>query len=110
MVEVTGRLALAQSIWRRLSTPHGRLLDDASYGYDLAGEINDDLSPLQIARISTRIVSECKKDERVRDAKVSAIFDGSTLTVVIVVTDGTGPFRLTLAVSSTLVQLLQVAA
>ena len=109
MLEVSGRMALAQSLVRRLSTAPGQLIDDANYGYDLTGEINDDLSPTDVARMSSRIVSECRKDERVQSCTASVVFQANALLVVINVTDGTGPFKLTLAVTPNLVTLLGAA-
>lgn len=106
--EVSGRTCLAQAIARRLSTPRGRLIYDPNYGYDLTGEINDDVSPADIARITSNVNAECLKDERVVSTTVTATFANSTLVVTIVLTDGQGPFVLVLAVTSVSVSLLAV--
>jgi phage baseplate assembly protein W len=107
--EVSGRTCLAQAMARRLSTPRGRLIYDPNYGYDLTGEINDDVTPRDIARITANVNTECLKDERVVATNVTATFANSILVVTIVLTDGQGPFTLVLAVTAVTVTLLQVS-
>lgn len=114
MVETAGRLGLAQALVRRLQTPTGGLIDDSNYGYDLAGELNNDIGPGDVSRAQTRVVSECLKDERVKSAQCNIIVQpavgatGQSLIVTITITDNAGPFRLTLSVSNVTVALLQV--
>jgi len=110
MASVTGRLGLAQSLVRRLQTPSGRLIDDPDYGYDLLGELNDDLSPADVGRIASQVAAECEKDERVVSCQASVGFTLGVLTVGLVVTDGKGPFKLVLTASNVTVSLLQVTA
>lgn len=107
---VTGRRCLAEALVRRLQTPNGTLIDDPNYGFDLLGELNDDLSPADVGRIGAQCAAECLKDERVVDCTGSASLTLGTLTVGLVVTDGTGPFKLVLAASGVTVSLLQVTA
>jgi phage baseplate assembly protein W len=99
-VFVSGNVAVAQSLARRLSTPAGGLIDDPTYGYDLSGELNDDVSNSDIAQIQSRTAAECLKDERVADAVVSITFVSSNFIVNIQVTLVTGQtFTLVLSVS-----------
>jgi phage baseplate assembly protein W len=105
---VSGRRALIESLARRLDTPRGRLIDDPNYGTSLPGEVNDDLSQADIARIQAATTAECLKDERVVDATSDATFVNGVLTLNLEITDGQGPFPLTLAVSAVTVEILQV--
>ncbi len=110
MATVTGRLQLAQALVRRLQTPNGRLLTDPDYGYDLLGELNDDLAPADVGRIAAQAAAECRKDERVVECTASASFTLGVLTIGLVVTDGKGPFKLVLAARDVTVSLLQVSS
>jgi hypothetical protein len=106
MHRVTGRTALAQALYRRLSTEVGGLWYDNEYGYDITRYINTAQSPTRSpGMIAQAINAECLKDERVLDCatKVS-IYDASnatdenpegTMTLEIIVTDEDGTFSLT---------------
>lgn len=106
MSTVSGRRALGEAIARRLQTPRGRLLKHPNYGFDLASYLNDDLSQADIAAIGAGVEAECSKDERVIAASVVSTFAGGSLTIVITITDGTGPFVLVFAVSAASVTLV----
>jgi hypothetical protein len=110
MKMVSGRRALAEALVRRLQTPNGRLIDDPDYGYDLLGELNDDVDPSAVGRIGAQAASECQKDERVIACTATASFTLGVLTVGLVVTDSKGPFRLVVAASGATVSLLQVTS
>ena len=103
---VSGRTCLAQAVYRRLITPRGVLIDDPNYGYDIAGELNDEVRPADVGRMQSAVQAECLKDERVVAASVTIVFAGGTLTVTIILTDSAGPFTLVLAVSAVTVKLL----
>jgi len=107
-VMVSGRLAHAESIARRFQTPNGGLIDDPTYGYDIAGELNDDVSTLDLARMKARGEAECLKDERTLAATLTLVFANGVLTVTIILTDAQGPFVLVLSVTQLSVQLLTV--
>lgn len=111
MVEVDGRLGLAQSIARRLITPRGGLIDDPNYGFDLRVFLNGDTdgSKRTIAIMAQGIEAECLKDERVQRATATVTFVAGTLTVGINLVDGQGPFSLVLAISSVTASILKVA-
>lgn len=108
MSTVSGRRLVAESIARRLQTPRGRLIKHPNYGFDLSGELGDDLSPSDIARIKAGAEAECVKEERVLSATVALTFLAGTLAVVIALTDAAGPFSLVLAVSAVSVTLVSV--
>jgi hypothetical protein len=110
MTEVTGRQLLSEALIRRLLTPRGGLIDDTNYGYDLVGELNDDLSPNDIGRIGSSIDQEMLKDERVLASKTQVLFQNGVLIVTILITDGTGPFPLVLQVSGVTISLLNTVS
>ena len=128
MAEVSGRTCLVQNLCRRLTTPRGGLIYDLNYGYDLTGFINAGLTPEQVAAIQPTIVAEMLKDQRVLAAKATVQWVGldqvaaaatgtvanpnpvpvGALVVSIQITDGLGPFNLTLSVDSVTATVLQV--
>jgi len=109
MAEVSGRVALAQSVARRYQTPRGRLIYDSNYGFDLTGYVNDDLSPADIARIQSGAAAEAEKDERVETAEVViAVSVAGIMVVTVTLDDGNGPFTLVLSVSEVTVDILSV--
>lgn len=108
MLEVDGRVCLAQALARRLITPRGGLLDDPNYGYDLTGFLNDDVTHATLASMQGQINAEMLKDERVIAASSTVVFVSGQLIVTISITDGVGPFPLVLAVSSVTVQVLSI--
>lgn len=109
---VSGRLALAQAIARRLTTRRGLLEwigDDPEYGHDVREYLGEDVGPRAEFVIASRVQAECLKDERVRAAQVTATLTSGRLTLSIKLTDADGPFRLTLAVTGVTVELLKVS-
>lgn len=108
---VSGRTALAQALLRRWTTDRGQLIDDPNYGDNLENYINDDMSIADIAKAQQAAVNEALKDERVVDCTSIASFDDSgVLTLEFTITDGDGPFSLTLAVTDVTVDLLTVGS
>lgn len=108
---VSGRLALAQALARRFSTPRGELArigDDPDYGYDLRELLNDDVGPRAPFEIASNAEREALKDERVKSARASAAIASGRLTLALFLTDAEGPFRLVLAASAVTVEILKV--
>ena len=106
----TGRLVVVEAIGRRLQTPRGRLMGDPDYGFDLAGYLNDDVTPSVIAWIQSQIEAEALKDERVTmaDATVTlATSDILTVKLALVLSDGDS-FDLTITVDAVSVPVLSV--
>lgn len=110
LAEVSGLKMLGQALARRLITPRGTLCDDPNYGYDVRGELNDDLAPADVGRIASSIDAELRKDERVADSATTATLTAAgVLTTVTVVTPSAGPsFRLVLGISTVTVSVLSV--
>ena len=106
--EVTGQTLLGQALVRRITCPRGRLLSDPNYGYDVTGEINDDiqLNSNEAAQIMANMDQEFLKDERVSASVTTGTFFGGVLQTTSVITSGAGPFSLVLGISSVTVQIL----
>jgi hypothetical protein len=129
MLEVAGRQCLAECLARRLMTGRGDLIDDPNAGTDLTAQLNADLNQSDIPRLQSDIVHEWAKDERVVSSVVSVQLVGpdqvtaarsgvvanplpvpvGVLVVSGTVTDGQGPFRLVIAVTSVTATLLEVS-
>jgi hypothetical protein len=105
---VSGRLLLSQALVRRITTPRGRLLDDPNYGYDVAGELSDDVTDADIATIAATMDAEFLKDERIVSSSTTTTFVNGVLNTTTTLQDGTGPFSLVLAISSVTVSVLQL--
>ena len=107
---VSGRRLLAEALARRLITRLGSLRRHPMYGYDVREELNDDLGPGDLARISAGVNAQFLRDQRVEQSACTATLgsDG-TLTIAGTVTDGAGPFPLVLSVGSVTVQLVEPA-
>jgi len=113
---VSGARAVAQSIYRRLTTPRGTLrggAEESTYGLDLPGLVGAATEPADLAALPVRIQAELLKDDRI--ARVTATVTDATLgpgettvTVELAVTlnDSQGSFTLTLAVDSVNVGIL----
>lgn len=114
----TGRLSsgprlVGEAIFRRLSTPRGRLRggkDEQNYGLDLTDLVGQCSSKAYVASLPGLIQTECEKDTRLirADVTVTATVVGptTTLDVVVVGITSAGPFTLRLAVSEVTVALL----
>ena len=105
---VSGLTALSQALIRRITTPRGRLLTDPNYGYDITGELNDDVTTQQVGAIGSNVDQEFLKDQRVfaSSTTVALQADGS-LDVSSQVQSALGPFSLVLNVSAVTVSIIQ---
>lgn len=128
MLEVSGRTALVQNLARRLITTRGSLIYDQNYGFDLTQYVNSNLSSQDAAALVPQITAEMLKDQRVLSCSVSLQWVGITqvqaaligvvsdpmpipngaLVISVQITDGTGPFSLTLSVTSVTAQIVSV--
>ena len=106
LARASGRTALGEALCRRLSTPRGGLFYDLDYGFDLRQFLSAAQPPPGF--IESQVVAELLKDERVLDVDVASVgFVGEALSLEVVVTDGAGPFALTVTVDQLTVKLLQ---
>ena len=104
---VSGFRVVAEAVFRRWTTPRGRLINYPNYGYDLGQHVNADMSPRDIAAMVANLEAEAKKDERVAGCTVVAVLgtDG-TLTVTGSIDTGQGPFTMVVAASAVTITLL----
>jgi hypothetical protein len=107
LTPVSGRVAYAQAIARRLIAPAGSLFYDTDYGFGLSGFLS---APIvgTTGKIEAGIERECFKDERTKDVDAEVTFDeaAKALTARVDLTDAEGPFALTLSVSELSTQVL----
>lgn len=103
--QVSGRLALAQRVLRRLSTERGSLVGSPTYGYDLASAIG---SMLPVSVINQRVREQVLAEPEIEDARVSSTFEAKTglLTVEITAVDADGPFDLVLSVTELTIEAI----
>ncbi len=113
---VSGRTAVAQSIYRRLTTPRGTLRgseEAAAYGLDLSELVGAIGYPAAIGALPGRIEAELAKDDRIADssATVDAFTDSSgaiflIVTIDVLLHDEADSFPLTLKVTDVTTELL----
>lgn len=103
MREVSGRRALAQSIVRRLTTGTGNLQDYPAYGFNVTELIGTSLTN---TRIRQSVLGQVLQEEEVEYATVNVRRTQESVTIDIVVTDGDGPFDLTLNISGVEVEAI----
>jgi hypothetical protein len=106
MPEVSGRVALAQRLLRRLSTRQGALpywADQKSL--DLRDYL---LSAHPPERISREVSAVCLDDEQVEQGSTEASVLGQQVTTELQIVDAAGPFRLTLTASDAAVNLVRL--
>ena len=103
----TGRRLLAEACARRLITPQGSLRRHPLYGYDVRGELNSDVSRADLARINANVNHQLLRDERIVSCSCQTTLKKTgELQLDIALTDGAGPFSLTLKISDVTVQIL----
>jgi hypothetical protein len=100
---VSGRLALAQSILRRITSPRGSLLGSPAYGYSMFDTIG---SSVPASVVEQRVLEQVLAEQEVEDARVTASLVNGVLTVTIAVVDGDGPFTLTVSASELTAQAM----
>lgn len=102
----SGRPLLAESLIRRLSCRRGGLVDTkvptttAQYGIQLLDYIAADMGTGEVGQLSAAIDAQMTSpaEDRVISSTTSGALIGSTLIESITITDGQGPFRLTIAI------------
>ncbi len=108
----SGQKNLGNALVRRLSTPSGvlaRIGGDPEYGFDLRDKMNANWTQAELAALGAQIEAECRKDERVEGATVTATHDlrTSTLRVDIQIQSAAGPFALIVQVGDVGIEMLQ---
>lgn len=114
MAEIGGDspLAVAQAMYRRLTTAHGTVPDDPDYGLDVRDFLNRGLTRLSLQEIPGQIRGELRKDDRIEpttlsiDMTISADFKSFSLDIR--GEAAAGPYSLTLAVTDGAVLLKEI--
>jgi len=103
---VSGKLLVAQAIYRRLTTPRGTLRGDLSYGYDVVGLIGAIGTEAAATVLRFAVRAEVMKDDRVQDVDVTvtrAIVgpgeESLTISLSVLLTEESESFTLTLTAS-----------
>jgi hypothetical protein len=115
-VLVSGVLLVAESAYRRLTTPRGMLYggeDEQNFGLDIVGILGTAGTPDEAASIPAQIEAELLKDARISavTANITSTKSGPAVTwgINVQATTDDGPFTLVLAVSDVTVQLLGIS-
>jgi len=103
LTTVGGRLALAQAILRRLGAQRGTLLGSPTYGYSIFDTIG---STVPVSVVEQRVLEQVTDEQEVEDASVTVSFSNGSLSIVIAVVDGEGPFTLTVNASQLTAQAM----
>lgn len=113
---VNGLRLVAESVFRRLTTPRGMLLggeDEENFGLDLTELIGSASTTADAAALPGRIRSELLKDERIESVDVNVVSTVRAGAVSYIITieafTSLGPFTLTLAASDVTVSLVGLA-
>jgi phage baseplate assembly protein W len=109
-VLATGNDVLAQSLVRRQMTPQGSDPSAPNDGIDVRQLVSAGMTQAQINKIPGQIQAQLLRDQRVSAVSVTAAFNQATNTLTLIELIQpvlTGPFSLTLAVTSVTVTLLQ---
>lgn len=102
-----GRQALAEALARMTITARGTNIVDRDYGYDLLDMLNGRVRAETLSEAAAELINQFRRDDRVVDAAVRVEFMGGVFIVAASITDGDGPFPLTLSVSDAGVTLLK---
>ncbi len=108
MPTVSGRVALAHRLARRLSMPRGIWPWAQDDGTDLRQFVLSKVPPQRIARAT---IIECEKDEQVESIDVIRLTrTDRTITQRLQVNDGDGPFDFTLTITEAAAQVSDLVA
>lgn len=112
--EATGIDVLKNALFRRLSTPRGRLSYHRDYGLDMTGLIGSEITHGTLPRLEADVVDQVEADPRVIEGTVSAKASevrgatGSTITVEVRGDSAAGPFDFVVPVGGVTLAILGV--
>jgi len=108
----TGIAVLGNSLYCRLTTPHGSVIDAPNDCLDLRALLGAGITQADMQSVQQRVQRECERDQRVLSASVSATYNQTerALSLTIRVVSAQGPFTMTLNVTDVSVALLQASA
>jgi phage baseplate assembly protein W len=106
---VSGNQAVAECLFRRTTTPKGRMKFHPDDGMDLHDYLNGPVTALTLARCKSEVEAQCMRDERVKDVAVFTEWDSDkeALAVDISFTTAEGPFRFVLEVTALEVRMVE---
>ena len=109
---VSGVRVIAESVFRRLSTPRGTVANAPTFGYDLSGYLGAVGGRIGAVALPAIVEAEVLKDDRIQAASCEVEFerDGGdetlTITLSVVPLDEADSFDLTLSVDDATVALV----
>lgn len=113
----TGVRLVAESAYRRLTTPRGMLRggeEERNFGIDLSERIGAIASPADAASLPGQIAAELRKDERVEHVETTVVQKREAGLVSYLITieavTGAGPFTLRLSADAVTTELLGIDA
>jgi len=106
---VSGIVALAQRIARRLTTPRGAWFWAPNECTDVRGYLNEGVGPDAQAQIKAAIEREALREEAVATASADVAFNAQamTLTIHLTGTSKAGPFQFVMSVTSVTLAILK---
>ena len=109
MLDVDEITALAQAVFRRITTPHGMVIDAPDYGRDLRELLSKGLTAAERDSSLTLFRAEILKDERIEECIMTATFVGDSGIVTMACKSSLGPFKFTCDVSAAEVLMSEVS-
>ncbi len=113
---VTGTRLVAESAYRRLTTPRGMLRggeEEADFGLDLLDVIGNVATKSDAAALGGRIRNELLKDARIESVEATVVLTrngpATELDITVEAETREGPFALTIEVDEVSVQLLNIS-
>ena len=108
----SGVNVLANSLYCRLTTPHGSVIDSPNDCIDVRSLLGAGLTQADMQVVQQRVQRECERDARVLSATVTATYNQASrvLDLVIRVQTAQGPFSMTLSVNDLSVALITASA
>ena len=108
----SGTQTVANSLYCRLTTRHGSVVDAPNECFDLRQLLGAGLSQAGLQNVQTTIQRQCERDERVLAAAVIATYNQATATLsaTLQITTAQGPFTMTLSVNNLTVALITASA
>ncbi len=107
-VEVTGLQLVAQRILCRITTRRGTVIDAPNDCLDIRDYCRAGNTVQNLSAIRSELQAEIAKEQAVQSVSVQVTFnlELGTMQIVLAIVAGSGPFTLTLSVSSLTVQIL----
>jgi hypothetical protein len=101
----SGRPLLSEAIVRRWSTARGSLPDVnipttlGNYGIDILDSANADMTIAEAGALSADLDAQAQQEQRLVTSNTTATVLNNLLVIAANLVDGTGPFRLTIAIN-----------